>query len=279
VLDLTLSDPALLDGTAGPWRDAGYTLEYRRYYPHLTTSDLARYHTLLLLLGREPQGPSDALTAGDLAVLDQWVAGGGVVVFGYPASGEGALDRWVANRWLASEGTGIVISDWLLEDTTARSASPRPQPWAEARRVGDDPLGSVYDPFPLDRNYVLEVKRPTQVLAVGSRRAFVRAGKAVTPKPAAPIAAASRVGDGLVVVVSRHALGTLGPQTAPTTTPLLELDALGATGDFLTALARWTRRPAEWAHVPPADRRSRLSLSGGPFRSTPNPPGAPPRRA
>ena len=110
VLDLTLSDAALLDGTAGPWRDAGYTVEYRRFYPHLTTADLARYHTLLLLLGREPQGPSDALTAGDLALLDQWVSRGGVVVLGYPAAGEGGFDRWIANRWLASEGAGIVIS-------------------------------------------------------------------------------------------------------------------------------------------------------------------------
>ena len=264
VLDLTLSDAALLDGTAGPWRDAGYTVEYRRFYPHLTTADLARYHTLLLLLGREPQGPSDALTAGDLALLDQWVSGGGVVVLGYPAAGEGGFDRWIANRWLASEGAGIVITDSLLEDTTARPTTPRAQPWAEGRRVGDDPLGSVYDRFPLDRNHVLEVKRATQVIAVGSRKAFVRAAKALTPRPEAPIAAASRVGDGLVVVVSRHALGSLGPQPAPTTMPLLQLDALGATADFLTALARWTRRPAEWAHVPPADRRSPPMLSGAP---------------
>src|SRR2546428_3725390 len=35
LLDLALSDPVLLNGTARPWRDQGYTVEYRRFYPHL----------------------------------------------------------------------------------------------------------------------------------------------------------------------------------------------------------------------------------------------------
>ena len=83
VLDLALSDPALLDGTARPWHDAGYTVAYRRFYPHLTRSDLARYHALLFLLGRGPEVPSDALTAGDLAMLDEWVQGGGVAVLSF----------------------------------------------------------------------------------------------------------------------------------------------------------------------------------------------------
>ena len=143
VLDLTLSDPALLSGTAIPWHDAGYTVEYRRFYPHLTATDHARYRTLLLLCGREPEGPSDALTAGDLTLLGQWLSGGGVVVLGYTAAGEGTLDRWVANRWLASQGAGIAIGESLLEDTTQRTASRDAQAWAQARRVGGDPLGSV----------------------------------------------------------------------------------------------------------------------------------------
>ena len=159
VLDLMLSDPALIEGTARPWHDAGYTVEYRRFYPHLTTADLARYHTVLLLLGREPEAPSDGLTAGDLAILDAWVPGGGVAVLGYAGEGEGTLDRWVANRWLASQGAGIAIGDEALEDTTVRGAAPRTQSWAEGRRLGDDPLGSVYDPFPMGRNHALEVRR------------------------------------------------------------------------------------------------------------------------
>jgi len=279
VLDLTLSDPALLSGTAIPWHDAGYTVEYRRFYPHLTATDHARYRTLLLLFGREPEGPSDALTAGDLTLLGQWLSGGGVVVLGYTAAGEGTLDRWVANRWLASQGAGIAIGESLLGDTAQRTASPDAQAWAQARRVGGDPLGSVYDPFPLDRNHVLEVRRSSQVVAVATRRAFVRVARAVTPPGAAPIAAATRVGDGLVVVISRHALAALGPQAWPNTMPILQLDALGATRDFLTALARWTRRPAAWAHVPPADHRSLppspslpAALAGAPLAVEPQPP-------
>lgn len=256
VLDLALSDPALLDGTARPWHDAGYTVEYRRFYPHLTQSDLGRYHVLLLLLGRGPEVPSDALTAGDLATLDTWLKRGGVVVLGYAGDGEGSLDRWTANQWLASQAAGIAIGDRALQDSTARALSPRAQPWAVGRRVGDDPLGAVYDPFPLERNHPLRVRRATQVLAVVSLNSL---------RPAAPIAAASRIGDGLVVVISRYALGALAPQNRPTTMPLLQLAALGETRDFLNALARWTRRPAEWAHVPPGEHGAPLVLDGAPL--------------
>ena len=95
VLDLALSDPIVLDATASPWHAAGYSVEYRRFYPHLTRQDLARYRTLVLLGGREPEAPSDALTVGDLAILTEWTRQGGVVVFGYAADGEGFLDRWI----------------------------------------------------------------------------------------------------------------------------------------------------------------------------------------
>jgi len=76
--------------------------------------------------------------------------------------------------------------------------------------------------------------------------------------------AAARVGDGLVLVISRHALGALGPQFRPTTAPLQQPDALERTRGFLTALARWTRRPAEWAHVPPAARGVPVALQQAP---------------
>src|SRR5881409_552123 len=68
LLDLALSEPALLNSTVQPWRDEGYAVEYRRFYPHLARADLERYRVLLFLLGREPEAPSDALTAGDEGV-------------------------------------------------------------------------------------------------------------------------------------------------------------------------------------------------------------------
>src|SRR5207253_5307042 len=144
LLDLALSDPVLLNGTARPWRDQGYRVEYRRFYPHLARADLDRYRVLLFLLGREPEAPSDAVPVGDLALLTEWVLRGGVAVLGYDADGEGYLDRWTANRWLEFLGTGISIGDRLLEDTTVRALTTtgRSQPWVEARTVGDEPLGS-----------------------------------------------------------------------------------------------------------------------------------------
>jgi len=266
LLDLALSEPALLNGTVQPWRDEGYAVEYRRFYPHLARADLERYRVLLFLLGREPEAPSDALTAGDLALLTEWVLRGGVVVLGYDADGEGYLDRWTANRWLEFAGTGISIGDRLLEDTTVRTPTTtgRPQPWAEARTLGDEPLGSVFDPFPLDRNHVLATRDSSQLLAVTSRHAFVRAPRTPAARPRAGVVAAARIGHGLVVVISRHALGALGPQFRSTTAPVQQLDALDRTREFLGALARWIRRPAEWAHVPPAARGVPLSLAQAP---------------
>lgn len=282
LLDLALSEPAVLNSTARPWRDEGYHVEYRRFYPHLTRADLERYGALVFLLGREPEAASDALNTGDLALLTEWVLRGGVVVLGYDADGEGYLDRWTANRWLDFVGAGISIGDRLLEDTTVRTptTSGRPQPWAEARAVGDEPLGSVYDPFPLERNNVVTARDTTQVLAVTSRHAFVRAPPSRKPgaRAGVGVAAAARVGDGLVIVLSRHALGALGPQFRPTTAPILQLDAFARTRAFLTALARWTRRPAEWAHIPPAAHAAPLVLNEAPVPvELAAPPGVPPR--
>jgi hypothetical protein len=281
LLDLALSDPVVLGGTAQPWRDAGYTVEYRRFYPHLTWADVGRYRTVVVLLGREPEAPSDALTMGDLALLNEWLGRGGVVVLGYDGDGEGYLDRWTANRWLESRGAGIAIGDRVLEDTTAPVLTTgRSQPSAAARTVRGGPLGSVYDPFPLDRNHVVVVRDRLQLLAATSRHAFVRTPRGIAARGDTGIAAAARIGGGLVVVISRHALGALGPQFRPSARPLLPLDALADTRAFLTALARWTRRPAEWAHVPPAAHGERLALQDAPLPvEVLPPPVAPPRGA
>jgi hypothetical protein len=272
VLDLTLSDPVLLGGTAQPWHDAGYSVEYRRFYPHLTRADLARYHTLLFLLGSEPEEPSDAATPGDLTLLNEWVRRGGVVVLAY-GTGTGSLDRWTANEWLASRSAGIVIDDRMLEDTTARP------PWAMGRALGDDPLGSVYDSFPLAQSHPLRVARAAQALATTSGHVFVRTGKILEARSNAVVAAATRLGDGLVVVTSREALGVLAPAARTVTLTPLESGALAVTRDFLTALARWTRRPAEWAHVPPGGRTRDIALANAPLPLAPEPattPVAPP---
>ncbi len=108
VVDLTLADPLTLEATAAPWHEAGYRVEYRRYYPHLTRLDLARYRTVLVLGGREPESLSDALTIGDLALLTEWIRRDGVVVLGY--ADKGGLDRWIMNQWLMAQGAGSAVS-------------------------------------------------------------------------------------------------------------------------------------------------------------------------
>ena len=273
LIDLQLSDPIALDATAEPWHAAGYTVEYRRFYPHLTRADLRRYHGVLLLGGGEPEQSSDALSAGDVALLGEWVGRGGVVVFGYAGDGEGFLDRWVMNRWLAAQGSGIVIGDYVLRDTTPRpTGAPDPQPYAEPV-----PGSGLRDPgftsFPFGRSHVVLVDHREQALARTTHAAFVHPpGQAAAARSAAVVAAASRIGDGLVLVASRHALGALGLERRPGDTPLLDAEGLARTRIFLVALARWTRRPAEWAHVPPAGAERRLVLLDSPRPVSSRPP-------
>ena len=120
LLDLAQSDALLLERTARPWVAAGYRVEYRRFYPHLTRRDLDRYRTVIVLGGTEPQELSATLTLGDLALLTELTRreDGGVVVLGYDAGGTGTLDRWIMNRWLAGQGTGIMIGSRPLGDTS-----------------------------------------------------------------------------------------------------------------------------------------------------------------
>ena len=270
VLDLALSDPIVLDATASPWHAAGYSVEYRRFYPHLTRQDLARYRTLVLLGGREPEAPSDALTVGDLAILTEWTRQGGVVVFGYAADGEGFLDRWIVNRWLAAMGTGLVIGDFPLEDSTATAETqPRVSPLPHSAL--DD---AGFEPFSAGRNHVVLVRRESQALARSSATAYVRPPReAPGARPRAVVAAAARVGDGLILVISRHALAATGPDVRPSTLPPVPPAGDASRREtFLDALARWTLRPAEWASVAPAAGRVPLTLANAPRPIAAHPP-------
>ena len=248
VLDLALSEHAVLAGTATPWQRAGYTVEYRRFYPHPTRSDAAAYRVLVLLGGRAPEAPSDALRPSDLEQLADWVQGGGVLILGYAGDGEGSLDRWVLNRWLDALGVRIGIGDSVLRDSTPpERAGAEPQPWVTPRSDGPVRGGGLL-PFPGGRNHALTAP----------------AAAVLASAAGAPVMAGTRLGDGLIVVTSRHALGALGAELRTSTAPFLGGPELARARTFLVALARWTRRPAEWAHVPPARRRRPVELANPP---------------
>ena len=236
VVDFTLADPLTLEATAAPWHEAGYRVEYRQFYPHLTRQDLARYRTVLLLAGREPGSPSEALTIGDISILNEWLHRDGVVVLGLRSDNrtkrsEGTLDRWTLNQWLTSLGSGITI------DSIPVDASPSPLPHSALDNAG-------FEPFAAGWNLPLRVRDRSQVLA------------RATGTPA--VVAASRVAEGLVVVTSRDLLAS-----AP---------AERRSAEFLEALARWTRRPAEWAMVTEGVHGPPLQLAGGPSALAVHPP-------
>lgn len=263
VLDLALSDPGALASTAVPWLRAGYTVDYRRFYPHPSSADARHYRVMLLLGGLAPEGPSDAVRPSDFPRLADWVARGGVLVMGYSGDGEGSLDRWTLNRWLDALGTGIAISDSILRDTALTlRAGVDPQPWVTPQGDGPSRGGGGLPAFPAGRNHRLSA--PT--------------GAVLASAAGHPVIAGTRLGDGLIVVASRHALAALGPELRASTAPFLGGEDLEHARTFLIALARWTRRPAEWARVPPTRRRRPLDLTNPPrlLSAVPWPEAAPP---
>lgn len=255
LLDESLTQSAELESTARPWDAAGYDVEYRRFYPHLTRADLDRYRVVMILGGRRPAAASDALDAGDLAILTEWTLHGGVVVLGYPPEDAGAFDRWIMNRWLAWSGAGITIGDFALRSVRTPNAAPLLQPLLTTGM-----RGAGFDPFAAGVSDQLLVENDAQTLATAGPASFVQGpGLKVQRRPDAAAIAATRVDNGLVVVASRSALAGAGGPTS---------DA----DQFFRALARWTRRPAEWARTPGASARTSLVLTGGPGAVAPRPP-------
>jgi hypothetical protein len=272
LLDEAFTQPAELDATARPWREAGYRVEYRRYYPHLTREDLDRYRVLMVLGGRGPTSSADALDVGDLAILTEWTQRGGVVVLGYPPEGGGVFDRWLMNRWLAWSGAGITIGDFAV-----RSAA-EPRTAARVRPVLTAGLrGTGFDPFPAGTSNALLVENEAQVLARAGAGAYEKGpGLQAERRGGIAVVAASRAGNGLIVVVSRSALGAVGDGDSPDGTLARSASDMD-TREFLVALARFTRRPAEWAHIPTSGVRVPLLLTGGPQQvPTRSPPARPP---
>ncbi len=263
LLDEALTQGSELDATARPWQRAGYSVEYRRYYPHLTRDDLHRYRVVMVLGGHRPSAATDALDVGDLAILTEWTLRGGVVVLGYPPGDSGTFDRWLMNRWLAWSGAGISIGDFTLQDGAAAAGPPR------ARAVLTSGLrGTGFDAFPAGTTDPLLVTDDAQVIARTVEAALVQSpGTERAARAGVAIVAASRVADGLVIVVSRPVLDALG-QGATLAQSTNAPSAPAGTQAFLVALARWTRRPAEWARIPTAGTRVPLRLAGGPLPVT-----------
>jgi hypothetical protein len=239
LLDMTLADPIVLERTAAPWHAAGYRVEYRQFYPHLARADLRRYRAIIVLGGSEPERPSEALALGDLAILNEWLRGrDGVVVFGYAGDARaprGRSERGTLDRW--------VMNQWLASQGAGLAIGAE-QIDAPATPLPHSALDNAgFAPFPAGRNHALQVRDQSQILA--------RA-------PAGPLVAASRREDGLVLVASRRLLESAGDDSRAR--------------DFLVALARWTRRPAEWAHVRAATNPAALRLAGAPRPVAIHPP-------
>jgi hypothetical protein len=104
-----------------------------------------------------------------------------------------------------------------------------------------------FEPFPAGRNRILTVRDRSQTLARAGGSALVAASRA-----------AGGAGGGLILVASRSLLSSI--------------DADARTREFLVALARWTRRPAEWATIGGAVHPVPLRLASAPQPVAIHPP-------
>jgi hypothetical protein len=136
-----------------------------------------------------------------------------------------------------------IMNQWLASQGSgiAIGTEPVDAPAVPLPRSSLDNAG--FEPFPAGRNQTLQVKNASQILARAPGSAFV---------------AATRVNAGLIVVAGRDLLTSAGDDPR--------------TRDYLVALARWTRRPAEWANVHAAAGRSPLRLAAAPRPVASHPP-------
>ncbi|HET7791638.1 MAG TPA: DUF4350 domain-containing protein [Gemmatimonadales bacterium] len=249
ILDFAAPDSVAAAALAAPWIEGGYDVDFRPYDAHPAPDDRTRYRAAVVLLGGA--AAPDTITPADFTRLTEWLRDGGVVVAAYPVGPSGTRDRARLNAWLDRLSAGVTIGGAQLADSTAAfSAEPAPP----ATPVPDSPLREAgFDAFPFGRNDPLEVQSRWQVLARTTRSAYQRApGSKSLSRSAAAVVAARRVGDGMLIVLARDALAAPAGGEDGRVVSLVDTSALAGSRVFLTALARWTRRPAEWGLVPVA---------------------------
>ena len=244
--------PAELDATARPWRDAGYHVDYRRYYPHLTREDLERYRVVMVLGGRGPTAgirrPGRRRPRHPHGMDAAGRCGRARLPSGRRRRFRPLVDESVArlersghhHRRLRRAQRGL-----RPESAAARAAGAHGRPAGHRLR----PVSGGRE----QRRCWWTTKRrhsPAPGRAPSCR------GRVSTPSGAATFQSWRPAASGTVwsSSLSRSALGAVGD--GDTLSGEVPRPAAGAgTRAFLVALARFTRRPAEWARIPTAGAR------------------------
>ncbi|MCA9733139.1 MAG: hypothetical protein H6696_01330 [Deferribacteres bacterium] len=113
LLDKAMSSDILMTAYAQPWVNAGFEVDYRRYHPYLTQTDVQTYDALMILSGRMPQYTSPRITRDDVELMKKFYAAGKGIVLAFPSSLDthGSDDRYAMNQFLRELRLNIEISE------------------------------------------------------------------------------------------------------------------------------------------------------------------------
>ena len=248
ILDYALSPPAIHEGIAFYFRNAGCTVEYRQYYPNLVREDLKEYGIIALLAGRGPAYPGGVMSLAEVGVAAEFVRSGGTLILGPNLEGgEGANERYLFNRVLANLGAAIRICNQQVEDVVnGYQGTLRELPLFQA--VKGHPVNkAVASRLAFDRSVALVAGEGTSVL--------LQAFKTAEPS-GAPVMAMAQVGKGCVLVAGRHLLNATGIPLRISGEPLVHPEWLRDTSVYLQNMAEYVVGVMEgrvaWVDVNPA---------------------------
>ena len=221
--------------------DAGITLDYRRFYPHIARADTegeGRYPLIMIAAGQAPGFAASRMSTDEIDEIAEYVTGGGVLLLmPQPTrfdSFYGENDWYILNRVLEEVDSSMRIERGSLLGPLFLGSPDPPHlnndlgyatllefdiGYAWAYPNADSDLASVLeDPIPAGRATVLRTSGSEVAVVLTAHRGsnlWIRTeGETISDQIRSiidrrPIAAVEKIGDGLLAVVPRFII-TLG---------------------------------------------------------------------
>ena len=240
VLDHEMYHPEAHQAILTRFTTNGFAVDYRRYFPHITSSDLD-YQVILVHGGRMPGVPGARMSYHEVEHYASYTRSGGMLVLAFAGgrrSNRGEHERYLFNVILQEMEAAIRInSDWVVDEVNGYPSTlvpssylkplPMIRPFSGTYAGGDsDELFGSYESS-------LQVGRDAAVLLTSYDTAGIAEEitefKPVTIRQSRCryfLAAAASVGAGHVLVISRYLLNMGGFTGRTSDKPLLSREKL-----------------------------------------------------
>ncbi|KAA3660511.1 MAG: hypothetical protein DWQ10_06470 [Calditrichaeota bacterium] len=237
VIHKAMPDESLVAGYAQPWIDAGCEVDYRRYHPYLTQSDVENYDALLLLGGTMPLVASARITRDDVELMKKFYAAGKGIVLAFPSSLDrrGSDDRWAMNQFLRELRLNIEISELHAHQPDMHYRSLM-QAFGIVRRHGQW-THSRTDSIALGETMPLRILRGANVELVAESYpvASFKKGKVTYPGPFQLSAITGKSAP--ILLIPEKAFHAFGPVPERNAMPLFNNTLRQNTAEFVKAIA------------------------------------------